>query len=413
MSCTIRRDPISGLEEWICTPNTVPGYVNPGAQPSRPTSPPPGGTPGGRPAPKPPPPPVAQPVAQTAGVLETVYVFAKKKKKLTKQPVLELEDWLKQLRHKQGYSPKEFGKPTTRSKPLSDFAKKNQLEIAKRAREKELLETHARDLAKKEAAQEAAKVAAKTTSKAGLLRGVLRFLFGVPALIVEGLATPLPTGSKELDEQPHDEFGRPIPIRPRPDSGTRVEPFTPSSGVATPPAPVEEIVIRGTKPRGSGNTYAPNGIAPDLGPIGQLASRPLPRTSTPAAPTSDRKVAPFPVDYLRTGPLAFDSPSFFPDVFPETKPQSRPAPKSPGKPGRFASPLTPPNPIGVPFAAGFPVPGPNPAPKGKPESDSCKKCKAEKPERKKRKPRDKCTRGTYTMKSKSIIYNPKETIPCQ
>lgn len=144
---------------------------------------------------------------------------------------------------------------------------------------------------------------------------------------------------------------------------------------------------------------------PDPIPLPQPQPQPLPLSNPLASPVADPQPL-RPLDPLRT-------PTPTPVAFP--LPFATPAPARPVQPSLpqpFRTPLSLPTPTITPTS--FAMPQPLGAPPGS-RADPCKCVKSKDPDkkRKKPKPREVCRQGTYTQRSKGIIYTPRRIVPCR
>lgn len=169
------------------------------------------------------------------------------------------------------------------------------------------------------------------------------------------------------------------------------------------PTPVEQP-RRGpqTRPRIAPRPSPPPRPAPSTRPVGIPSPAPTPRRSPFRLPKALPYLLPFAYPLLfPTGPQVF--PFQLAPPIPQPTPRPKPPRVSPGQPGGFPDPLTPIQPIPVPFTS--PLGFRNPA-------DKCV-CTETKPERKPRKPRTECREGTYRETSRGTFKNPRRKIPCR
>lgn len=250
-----------------------------------------------------------------------------------------------------------------------------------------------------------------------LVRGVVsaaRSLGSLAALIL----TPGPTGPSgtgELYRGPYGPFADPEQWtdsdRGRPESpriGTRRSPRSPGA----PGRSVEDTPRRSPSPSPTpGPSDLPSGLdriaVPDLGTVPKPGPVAEPGRRGAPAPVA----APFDVDFRFTVGRPAPRPGLRPLNDPLELPWSvaAPLPAPSPRPSPEPLPIAPPGagPVPDPFAPGAPVL--TAAPQPNPDRCNCPKPKPRKP----RKPRSECKRGTYKQTARGIIYNPKETVPCQ
>lgn len=169
------------------------------------------------------------------------------------------------------------------------------------------------------------------------------------------------------------------------------------------PTPVEQP-RRGpqTRPTPGPRPFPPPRPAPAPRPTGRPGPLPTPRRSPFRLPKALPYLLPFAYPLLfPTGPQVF--PFQLAPPIPQPTPQPKPPRPGPGPGPPFPGPLTPIQPLPVPFTS--PLGFRNPA-------DKCV-CTETKPERKPRKPRTECREGTYRETARGTFKNPRRKIPCR
>jgi hypothetical protein len=173
--------------------------------------------------------------------------------------------------------------------------------------------------------------------------------------------------------------------------------------IPAPTLPVE-LPRRGplTRPRIAPRPSAPPRPAPATRPVGIPSPSPTPTRSPFRLPKALPYLLPFAYPLLfPTGPQVF--PFQLAPPIPQPTPQPKPPRPGPGTGPPLPGPLTPIQPLPVPFTSplGFRTP-----------ADRCV-CTDTKPKRKPRKRRTECREGTYRETARGTLKRPQRKIPCR